>query len=209
MKNKLRYALVTLLLLQIPVAFTQPQIITTGPSTQIIPEGCNNEGFIFQNGQLILGAQNDAVNYPSQNGYSNTTPRNGSFSSGLPHTNPAPKSSFNGLYLIRNISEFQQLLLSHPTNTAMSAGWESRLDRGQWSAITISRPNFVVNCFGRRPGAIGYVDCGSVLQVCAYSNLRAGEGGYWASENKSLSETIGTLKSRNLVEIPKALSDQN
>lgn len=181
MKNKLYYASVLLLLLEIPafagtMGMDSPtQNTASTSSSQLVRQGCSREGFTFQNGQLILG---------TQNGFS------------------------SGLFLIHNNSDFQQLLLSHPTNTAMSAGWESRLDRGQWSAINITRPNFVINCFGRRPGAIGYVDCASVLEICSYGNPNAGGGGYWPSENKSLSETMGTLRSRNIVTVPKSLSNQ-
>lgn len=98
------------------------------------------------------------------------------------------------LYIFHNHSDYQQLLLSHPTNTAMSAGWESRLDQGQWSALAMNQPNFVINCFGRKPGAIGYVDCKSVLEVYSYPKANVGGGNYWVSENKSLSGTISSLK---------------
>jgi|GEM_PF-6059396 len=99
------------------------------------------------------------------------------------------------VYFVHNNSDYEQLLLSHPTNTAMSAGWESRLDQGQWSALAMNQSNFVINCFGRKPGAIGYVDCKAVLEVCSYSKAKMGGGGsYWMSENKSLSDTISSLR---------------
>ncbi len=106
-------------------------------------------------------------------------------------------SSNPQLYLFHNNSDYEQLLLSHPTNTAMSAGWDSRLDQGQWSALAINQPGFVINCFGRKPGAIGYVDCKSVLEVCAYPEANVGSGNYWVAENKSLFDTLSSLRTQN------------
>lgn len=123
------------------------------------PEGCVSEGFLFQNGQLILGT-------------SRLSPQ---------------------VYMVKNNSDYEQLLISHPTNTAMSEHWESRLDQGQWSALAMNQPNFVINCFGRKPGVAGYVDCKGVLSVCSYPKATMGGGSHWASENQSLTDTISSL----------------
>lgn len=147
---------------------TAPSTGTLGGSSGSMPEECGNEGFTFQNGQLILGTQNSPLN---------------------------PQ-----LYMFHNNSDYEQLLISHPTNTAMST--ESRLDQGQWSAFAVNQPNFVINCFGRKPGAIGYVDCKSVLQVCSYPKASMGGGNHWVAENKSLFDTISSLPTKN-VTLPK------
>lgn len=99
------------------------------------------------------------------------------------------------VYLFHNHSDYQQLLLSHPTNTAMSAGWLSRLAQGQWSALVMAQTHFVINCFGRKPGVATYVDCQSVIDVCTYHPVSSyANGSYWLSENKSLFDTINVLK---------------
>jgi hypothetical protein len=101
------------------------------------------------------------------------------------------------LYFVHNNSDYTQLVLSHPTNTSAGAEWTSRLDEGQWSAIVISGVSFNLTCFGRKPGAIGYVDCQSVLEVCSYPKAHTNiAGNYWIGENKSLFDILSSLKTR-------------
>lgn len=104
------------------------------------------------------------------------------------------------IYLIQNNSDYQQITLSHPSFTGLGAGWISRLDQGQWSALSLNKTNFVINCFGRKPGAIGYVDCQSVLTVCAYpkASIANGGGNFWLSENHALLDVINTLNNRGV-----------
>lgn len=104
------------------------------------------------------------------------------------------------VYFIHNSSDYTQLLLAHPTTSPMSAGWTSRLDEGQWSVLTLSGAPFNLTCFGRKPGAIGYVSCESVLTVCSYPSAKSDSsaGNYWLSENKAFSDTLNTLNNRGI-----------
>lgn len=141
----------------------------TGPlAPRTVPEECTNEGFVFQNGQLLLNSQNSPVN--------------------------------SQLYMIRNNSDYEQLSITHPSNTPIAGAGQSqsRLDQGQWSALSINQPNFVINCFGRKPGVAAYVDCKSVLQVCSYPKVNMSGGDHWIAENKPLLDTISSLQNKNV-----------
>ena len=165
MKTKFLFILIVLLTSTLALA----QDEGANELVSSLPQGCGKEGITFlQNGQLILGNQNNPSNQQ--------------------------------IYLIRNRSDYTQIVLAHPTTTEMNAGWTSRLDEGQWSAITVTGLPFNLTCFGRKPGAIGYVDCQSVLMVCSYPNVTTeGTGGnYWVSENKGLIDTLSTLKMRGV-----------
>ena len=100
------------------------------------------------------------------------------------------------IYLIRNNSDYPQLSLNRATEHPLSASWISRLDEGKWSAITLSHPGLVINCLGRKPGAIGFVDCASVLLVCSYprGKISSGGGSYWLAENRPLFDVLAILQ---------------
>lgn len=100
------------------------------------------------------------------------------------------------VYLIQNNSDYPQISLTRSSNHPMSAAWVSRLDMGQWSAITLSHRNFVLNCMGRKPGAIGFVDCSSVLAVCSFphANISSGGGHLWIGENRALLDILTRLR---------------
>lgn len=77
-----------------------------------------------------------------------------------------------------------------------SAGWTSKIDPGQWSAIVVARNNFKWACQDLVPGKTNEITCKSVLHVCQFQgkpNL-LNSGDYWLSENKSLPDTIKALK---------------
>lgn len=102
------------------------------------------------------------------------------------------------VYIIHNSSDYTQLLLSHPSYSNMPASWTSRLDEGQWSAVIPSGTAFNLTCFGRKPGAIGYVNCQAVLQVCSYSGSNiSSAGNTWLVENQPLINVISSIKGVN------------
>jgi hypothetical protein len=104
------------------------------------------------------------------------------------------------MYLIQNRSDFPQISLTRKTINSLAAAWTTRIDAGQWSALALTHPQFVVNCFGRKPGAIGYVDCASVLLVCSYPHAQSsnGAGSHWIAENSSLLDVLTSVKQHGI-----------
>jgi hypothetical protein len=103
------------------------------------------------------------------------------------------------IYIIHNGSDYTQLLLSHPSYSNMPATWTSRLDEGQWSAVIPNGTTFNLTCFGRKPGAIGYVNCQAVLQVCSYSGSNiSSAGNTWVAENQSLINVMSSIKNQGV-----------
>lgn len=104
------------------------------------------------------------------------------------------------MYLIQNRSDFPQISLTRKTLSGISTAWTARIDAGQWSALALTHPQFVVNCFGRKPGAIGYVDCASVLLVCSYPHAKSssGVGSHWIAENSSLLNVLTSVEQHGI-----------
>lgn len=102
--------------------------------------------------------------------------------------------------MIRNRSDID-LWINHPvSDPGASAGWITRLQPGNWSALVLNQKSFKLSCIESKPGHEQTVPCNSVLTVCEWSGAalpKADEmGSYWASENKSLEGVAAEMEQR-------------
>lgn len=100
------------------------------------------------------------------------------------------------VYLFNNISPSSFTLNHTKAEPSASAGWSSNLMPNNWSALVVDKNNLNWSCERITPKKVHIISCKSVLKVCKYEgpvNLRA-QNGYWHSENKSLADTLNSLK---------------
>ena len=106
------------------------------------------------------------------------------------------------IYLIHNFSKDTIYLNHEPKdNPGASAGWSTELGPGNWTAISINNANFGFTCGKMVPGKFDEVPCKNELKACKFSIAEFSDkakGSYWVSENKSLDETLETIKSRGI-----------
>lgn len=95
----------------------------------------------------------------------------------------------NALIFIHNITAVD-MWITHPvTDPGASAGWTSRLQRDKWSALSLEKGPFVLNCIESRPGHEQQVPCEGTIAVCKWKQATFPEnakGTFWAAENMSL-----------------------
>jgi hypothetical protein len=104
------------------------------------------------------------------------------------------------LFIIKNVGGYTVLVNHNTPNTpGAHAGWASKIDGGNASAIAINQPNFSLFCMGYKPPQFGVVNCQSVLSVCAYPPLKNGVGNFWVAENKSLEDVEKALVQRKIM----------
>lgn len=101
------------------------------------------------------------------------------------------------IFILHNVSQGIVMLAHDKVDPGASAGWQSKLDKDQWSMVAVSQQGFSLGCMLYSPPNIGPVDCGSVLAVCAIPSAIS-LGGYWIAENKSLDKLLETAKSRGI-----------
>lgn len=93
------------------------------------------------------------------------------------------------LFLIHNIID-NDLWITHPvTDPGASAGWSSRLQSDNWSALVIEKGPFILSCIESRPGHEQQIPCEGTLVVCKWKKVKipsANTGDFWASEDVSL-----------------------
>jgi hypothetical protein len=107
------------------------------------------------------------------------------------------------VFLIHNISK-QNFWLNHPiAHPSASAGWASRINKNQWSALMIdqSKKDFVVSCTDIQAGSVQKFSCEKLLQVCELENVNFKTqmtGSFWLAENETLNNLLNKLRSRGL-----------
>ncbi|MBA2710805.1 MAG: hypothetical protein H0U57_09465 [Tatlockia sp.] len=103
------------------------------------------------------------------------------------------------LVMIHNSSK-TDLWLTHPvTESGASAGWSSRLQSDNWSALALDKNNFELSCIETKPGHEQQIPCSAVISVCKWSSAGVpanGKGSYWAGENLTLPALISHLSGR-------------
>jgi hypothetical protein len=93
------------------------------------------------------------------------------------------------LYLIRNTSKYIITVDHTKDNPGASAGWASRMHPGNWSAMIISEPNFMIKCSrGLLRGGAKNISCQDLVSVCYYDNFTdkeniASMGTFWLVED--------------------------
>lgn len=107
------------------------------------------------------------------------------------------------LVMINNLSK-SDLWITHPVSEpSASAGWSSRLQAGNWSALALDKDSFELSCIESKPGHEQQVPCSGVISVCEWQvNMPAKAAGtYWAGENMALSALTTQLGGRGF-ELP-------
>lgn len=103
---------------------------------------------------------------------------------------------------IHNISS-SDLWLTHPvTGEGANAGWTSRIQAGNWSALAVDKPSFILGCIESKPGHEQEVPCEGAIQACQWrqANPPKGEKGtFWAAEDQPLAVLTAALESRGFV----------
>ena len=104
------------------------------------------------------------------------------------------------LMMIHNLSK-NDLWITHPVSEpSASAGWSSRLQAGNWSALALDKESFELSCIESKPGHEQQVPCKGMITVCQWSTVNLpptqGAGTYWAGENLSLSGLTAQLGGR-------------
>lgn len=102
------------------------------------------------------------------------------------------------IYLIHNQSAALVMLNHQTTNPGASAGWLSKLNPNQWSAIAVDQKSFSLSCLAYLPPQVGYVNCANVISVCGYPAQNKG-GSFWVGENQSLQNILAVIQQRQVL----------
>ncbi|CAM2845902.1 hypothetical protein [Legionella worsleiensis] len=109
------------------------------------------------------------------------------------------KAKSSKLVFIHNLTN-ADLWITHPvTNPGASAGWTTRLQADNWSALALDKSPFQLNCIESRPGHEQQIPCEGAIAVCQWKGvtLPAGSNGtYWAGEDLSLQALTAALGGR-------------
>lgn len=108
------------------------------------------------------------------------------------------------LFLMNNTGT-SDLWLIHPVqDPGASAGWNSKLEPGRWSAMMVDK-DFELNCIESLPGHEQHVSCEQVLALCSYRSLKIDKshgGSAWMAENMPARALLTELGRRGL-EVPE------
>ncbi len=108
------------------------------------------------------------------------------------------------LVMIHNLSN-TDLWITHPvSDPSASAGWSSRLQAGNWSALALDKKAFELSCIESQPGHEQQVPCRGVISVCKWLGVTMPtkeKGTRWAGENMTLSDLTAHLGGRGF-ELP-------
>src|ERR1700758_2567039 len=90
----------------------------------------------------------------------------------------------NSLVFIHNLTEVD-LWIVHPVDDpGASAGWTSRLQANKWSALSLEKGPFVLNCIESRPGHEQQIPCEEAIAVCSWKKVKFPEnikGTFWVA----------------------------
>ena len=107
------------------------------------------------------------------------------------------------LVMIHNLSNID-VWITHPmaVDPGASAGWSSRLQAGNWSALALAKGPFALSCIESRPGHEQQTPCAGILAICQWSPVtmpKNESGTFWAGEDMTLSALTAHVGSRGLV----------
>ena len=101
--------------------------------------------------------------------------------------------------MIHNLSN-ADLWITHPVSEpSASAGWSSRLQASNWSALALDKESFELSCIESKPGHEQQIPCAGAIAVCAWSAVTIPEqttGTFWAGEDMTLSALKAHLAGR-------------
>ncbi|KTD76524.1 hypothetical protein [Legionella waltersii] len=106
------------------------------------------------------------------------------------------------LILIHNTSQ-HDIWITHPvSDPGASAGWTSKISTGNWSALVVDKPNFILNCIESTPGHEQQTPCEGAIVACKWKGVKiptSNQGTFWAGEDMSLSGLKTALGGRGFV----------
>lgn len=113
----------------------------------------------------------------------------------------------SSLVFIHNLTS-SDLWITHPvTNPGASAGWTTRLQGGNWSALALNKGPFALNCIESKPGHEQQAPCKGLIAVCKWKGVKIPDSDkgstFWAAEDMSLSALTAAVGARGFV-IPVA-----
>jgi hypothetical protein len=112
----------------------------------------------------------------------------------------------NKMIFIHNITQTDLWITHSVTNPSTSAGWSSRLQGENWSALALDKGPFEIQCIESKPGHEQQVPCVGAIIVCQWNGVKfpkQSKGTYWAEEDMSLSALTTAIGTRGFV-IPEA-----
>jgi len=112
------------------------------------------------------------------------------------------KSKKSKLVFIHNLTNNDLWITHLVENPGASAGWTSRLQAGNWSALAIDKPPFVLTCIESRPGHEQQIPCEGAIAVCEWKDVKIPtneQGTFWAGEDKSLPALTAAIGARGFV----------
>lgn len=93
------------------------------------------------------------------------------------------------MVFIHNLSN-TDLWITHPVSEPnASAGWSSRLEINNWSALMVDQASFELSCIESKPGHEQQIPCAGVLAVCEWGSVKLPpqtKGTFWVGENMSV-----------------------
>ncbi|MBA2650454.1 MAG: hypothetical protein H0U75_12835 [Legionella sp.] len=106
------------------------------------------------------------------------------------------------LIFIHNMTKMD-IWITHPVrNPSASAGWSSRLQSDNWSALVVSKKSFELTCIESKPGHEQQIPCEGAIAACRWNHVRKSaksKGTFWGAENKSLSALKAAVGARGFV----------
>lgn len=103
------------------------------------------------------------------------------------------------LVLLHNLSS-TDLWVTHPVSEPnASAGWSTRLQAKNWTALALNEKSFDLSCIESRPGHEQQIACAGVLVACQWKKVtspKSAASTYWAVEDTSLSQLLAQLGGR-------------
>lgn len=112
------------------------------------------------------------------------------------------KAKKSKLVVIHNTSQ-NDIWVTHPvSNPGASAGWTSKVQKDNWSALVVDKPSFILNCIESRPGHEQQIPCEGAIAVCTWKGVKipAGDQGtFWAGEDMSLDSLKTALGGKGFV----------
>ena len=104
--------------------------------------------------------------------------------------------------MIHNLSTID-IWITHPVSEpSASAGWSSRLQAGNWSALALDKKSFELSCIESRPGHEQQVPCAGLLAACQWTSVKTPKsesGTFWAGEDMTLTALKAHVGSRGFV----------
>lgn len=112
------------------------------------------------------------------------------------------KAKKSSLVFIHNLTS-ADLWITHPVaEPSASAGWTSRVQGGKWSALSLDKGPFVLNCIESKPGHEQQVPCEGAIAVCKWKDAKIpanAQGTFWAAEDMSLAALKAAVGARGFV----------